>query len=114
LVTIIPADLGDDVARFGRVFGEMHFASDCLQPLCELLDKLRQAIQVGPTPLLQIFAALVEVEALESRVAARAEARHGLDESALQVRVGERLVDPAREVTPTFRHASCWLLESLP
>src|SRR5450759_2252374 len=100
----VPTDLRDGVARLGRVFGEVDLAAHGLQPLLELLDELRQSIQVGQSSLLEVGAPFSEVEALESLVALGSQPGHGVDQGSLQVRVGELFVDPARKVASTFSH----------
>jgi hypothetical protein len=102
----VPADLGDDVARFGRVLGEMDRAAHRLEPRLELLDELRQAVKVGSPSLLQVGASSLEVKALERFVAPRSQSSHRLGQRSLEVWVAERLVDAVGEVPPAFRHAS--------
>ena len=109
----VPADLGDDVARRGGVFGEVNLAADGLEALLELLDELGQSLEVGPPPRFQIGASLGEVEAFESLVAPIAQPGHGVGQRVLKVRVVKRLVDPARKVTPGFRHGWSRLLSTL-
>jgi len=81
----------------------MNTAANGLEPLRELLDELGEAIEVGQSPLLELGAPLVEVEALEGFLALGAQPGHCVDQGALQVRIVERLVDPAGKVPPAFR-----------
>jgi len=104
------AQLADDLARLGGVFGQVDHATHRGEPLGELFEQLGQAVEVGLPPALEVGAALVEVEALEGFVAAFAQAGHGVNECLLQLRVVEGAPDAAREVASAFRHASSKLL----
>ena len=70
----------------------MELAADRLQPLSELLDQLRQQVEVAQPPLLQGLALAVEVEAGHRLLAAGAETGHRHREGALQlgIRRGRR------------------------
>ena len=104
------AELADDLARFGRVFGQVHHAADRGESFCELIEQLGQAVEVGLAAALQVRAALLEIEILEGLVAAAPQAGHGLDERLLEAGVVEGAPYAAREVTSSFRHASWKLL----
>ena len=106
----VPAKLADDLARLGRVFGQVHHATDRGESLCELVEQLGQAVEVGLAAALEVGAALLEIEILEGLVAAAPQAGHGLDERFLQAGVVESAPYAAREVASSFRHASWKLL----
>src|SRR5260370_25805423 len=82
----------------------MHLAADCLESRRELLDEVRELPEVRPAAPLQVFTARVEVEALESRVAPRAQPGHRVRQGSLEVRVVQGLVDAARKVPAAFSH----------
>src|SRR5439155_2321233 len=79
----VPAQLTDDVARLGRVLGEMYRAPGCRQALRELVEQLWQALEVCLAAAFQLGSALREVEAFERGVATAAEAGHGADQRFL-------------------------------
>ena len=106
----VPAQLSDDVAGFGRIFGQVDDAADSGEALRELLEQLGQAVEVRQPSGLELGASLGEVEIFEGRVTPGAQAGHGLDQRFLEVRVVQRAVDAAGEVTTTLRHSSSRLL----
>src|SRR5436309_4254636 len=105
LVTCVPADLADDVARLGGVLGDVDDAADRGQALRELLEELGQAVEVRLAPALEVGAALGEVEGLERGVAPAAEPGHGADQRLLQLGVVEGAVHAPREVITSFCQA---------
>jgi hypothetical protein len=102
LIAGVPADLGDDVARLRGVRGDMDLAPDRLEPLLELRDQLRQALEVLPATALEILPAALEIKTFKGLVPASTKAGQRLNERFLQLVVVECVVDPARKVAPRF------------
>ena len=98
----VPAQLADDLSRLGRVLGEVDRAADGAEPFGELLQQLRQAVEVCLAPALQLRAPFGEVERLEGGVAPAAQAGHRVNQRLLQFGVVEGAVDAPREVAPSL------------
>ena len=114
LATRVPADLADDVARLGGVLGQMYDSADRGESLRELVQQLRQTVEVGEAATFQLGPAPGEIETFEGLVPAPTQSDHGVGQRFLQDGVVESSVDAAPEMAARLRHAFSKLPGSLP